>query len=140
MSAATARRVRLFLDANVLVSAAWKEGSRVTSLWQIPSVELITSNLILIECERNLLLPGQSERLAQLLRSVRVIEFQRVPSLASPSRLPEKDRHVLAAAVLARAHYLVTGDFRHFGAWYGRKLAGVRVEPPGSFPRILELN
>lgn len=52
--------------------------------------------------------------------------------------LPQKDQHVLAAAVLARAHYLVTGDRAHFGAWYGSSILGVRVEPPASFPDILQ--
>jgi len=138
VSTPPARRARLFLDANVLVSAAWKDASRVTRLWQIPRVELITSNLVVIECERNLPLPEQAERLAILLRRVRVLEFDQAPSLANLPPLHEKDKHVLAAAVLARAQYLVTGDFKHFGTWFGKSIAGIRVESPGAFPGVLD--
>ena len=135
---ASTRRARLFLDANVLVSAAWKDGSKVLRLWQILGVELVTSNLVIDECERNLPLAEQHRRLAEILRAVRVLEFVRPPALENLPPLPEKDRHVFAAAVLARAEYLVTGDRKHFGAWYGKRIFGVRVEPPASFPAALQ--
>jgi predicted nucleic acid-binding protein len=135
---ASTRRTRLFLDANVLVSAAWKDTSKVRRLWRIPGVDLVTSNFVLEECRRNLPLPEQQKTLAQLLRSVHVFVFPGVPSLENSPPLPEKDRHVLAAAVLARAKFLVTGDRKHFGAWFGRSIHGIRVEPPASFPIILD--
>jgi predicted nucleic acid-binding protein len=138
VSAASSRRARLFLDANVLVSAAWKDESKVRRLWQIPSVELVTSNFVLDECQRNLPLPEQHRRLAQLLRTVRVLVFRTVPSLESSPSLSEKDKHVFAAAVLARATFLVTGDRTHFGAWFGSSILGIRVEPPASFPSVLK--
>lgn len=131
------RRFRLFLDANVLVSAAWKDASKVARLWQIPNVELIASNYVVAECKRNLPHPDQQVRLGEFLLSMRVIDFQKTPVLENPPALPEKDQHVLAAAVLARADFLVTGDRKHFGAWYGTKILGVRVEPPARFPSIL---
>jgi len=134
---ASARRTRLFLDATILVSAAWKSDSKVYRLWQIPGIELVTSNFVIEECQRNLPLPGQLERLVELLRTVRVFVFRQSPVLEDAPPLPQKDRHVLAAAVLARAHYLVTGDRTHFGAWYGSSILGVRVEPAASFPAIL---
>jgi predicted nucleic acid-binding protein len=132
------RRARLFLDANILVSAAWKSDSKVQRLWQIPGVELVTSNFVVEECRRNLPNPGQPERLIELLRAVRVFEFDQSPVLEDAPPLPQKDHHVLAAAVLARAQYLVTGDRTHFGAWYGSCVLGIRVEPPASFPGILQ--
>jgi uncharacterized protein len=128
---------RLFLDANVLVSAAWKDGSKVARIWQIPDVELITSNFVVAECKRNLPRTEQQLRLSRLLLEVRVLEFQKPPALENSPALAEKDRHVLAAAVLSRADFLVTGDRKHFGAWYGTKILGLRVEPPGRFPQIL---
>jgi predicted nucleic acid-binding protein len=134
------RRARLFLDANVLVSAAWKEESKVRRLWQIPGVELVTSNLVLEECQRNLPLTEQHRRLAQLLRNVHVHVFRSVPVLENSPSLPEKDKQVFAAAVLLRATFLVTGDRTHFGAWYGSSILGIRIEPPGSFPAVLKKN
>jgi uncharacterized protein len=132
-----AQGLRLFIDANVLISAAWKDGSKVARLWQIPNVELITSNYVVAECKRNLPYTEQQIRLGQFLLEVRILQFERVPVLQNPPALPEKDQHVLAAAVLSRADFLVTGDRKHFGAWYGTRILGLRVEPPGRFPQIL---
>jgi predicted nucleic acid-binding protein len=131
-------RVRLFLDANVLISAAWKDGSKVCRLWRIEEAELVASNYVVVECKRNLPRADQQERLIKLLAAVRILEFQRSPILENAPPLPEKDQHVLAAAVLSRADFLVTGDRKHFGHWYGATIFGMRVEPPGRFPQVLE--
>jgi predicted nucleic acid-binding protein len=138
VSSSPRRPARLFLDANVLVSAAWKDASKVLRLWQIPNVELVTSNFAVEECQRNLPLLEQHERLARLLLATRVLSFHRPPILQNAPPLAPKGQHVLAAAVLARASFLVTGDRTHFGAWYGSRILGVRVEPPASFPAVLE--
>jgi predicted nucleic acid-binding protein len=137
MSVPPAGRFRLFLDANVLISVAWKNDSKVARVWQIPNIALVTSNYVLMECNRNLPREEQQKRLGQYLISVRVLEFNQMPVLENSPPLPEKDQHVLAAAVMARADFLVTGDRRHFGEWYGDRVLGVRVEPPFSFPQVL---
>jgi predicted nucleic acid-binding protein len=138
MSIPRTRRVRLFLDANVLISAAWKDDSKVARIWHIPDVELVTSNYVVAECRRNLPREEQQKRLRLFLLSVRVLEFQRTPVLENPPSLPVKDQHILAAAVLARADFLVTGDRKHFGSWYGTTVLGLGVEPPARFPQVLE--
>jgi len=128
--------VRLFLDANILISAARKDVSKVTRLWHVPNAELVTSEYVLAECQRNLPAADQQERLARLLLTVRILKFSEAPALPDSILLPEKDQPVLAAAIFARADFLVTGDKRHFGAWYGTTILGVGVEPPA---RMLEL-
>jgi predicted nucleic acid-binding protein len=130
-------RIRLFLDANVLISAAWKEGGKVAQIWQIPGVELVASSYVLAECRRNLPRSEQLVRLDRLLSAVRVLTFEKEPVLENPPELPGKDQPVLAAAVLSRADFLVTGDRRHFGAWFGREILGIRVEPPRRFQTVL---
>lgn len=45
-------------------------------------------------------------------------------------QVPMKDAPILAAAVAAQADMLVTGDRRHFGAFYGLTLKKVRVLTP----------
>jgi len=130
---------RLFLDANVLVSAAWKLGSRLLALWQILNIELVTSDYVVDESRRNLPEQDQQNRLTLLLEQVRVARFSAVPILENaPAELPTKDQPVLAAAVLLRADFLVTGDSRHFGKWYGKEVFGIRVEPPRNFPEVLK--
>jgi len=131
---------RLFLDANILISASWKEGIKVARIWEIPNVELVTSNYVLMECKRNLPKPDQHKRLAAFMSAVRVLEFLVTPVLDDLPPLPEKDQPVLAGAVLARADFLITGDRNHFGAWFGREIRGVRVEPPARFPEVLGMS
>jgi predicted nucleic acid-binding protein len=132
------RRIRLFLDANVLISASWKDNSKVARIWHIAGVELVTSNYVIDECRRNLPRPEQRDRLDDFLSSVRILDFERAPVLEASPPLPAKDQPVLAAAVLSRADFLVTGDRKHFGAWYGTTLLGLRIEPPARFPSVLE--
>jgi uncharacterized protein len=131
------RPFRLFLDANVLVSAAWKPDSKVAQIWAIPNVELITSNYVVEECRRNLPSEEQRTRLREFLAAVRIHEFASNPVLANAPPLPAKDQPVLAAAVLTRSDFLVTGDMKHFGACYGSTLEGVRIERPARFPSVL---
>ena len=138
MTGQASRPIRLFLDANLLISAAWKDGSKVIRIWRIPGVQLLTSEYVLGECGRNLPLPHQQQRLAELLLSVRVIQIPDDAALPRPPLLPQKDQPVLTGAVFARADFLFTGDIRHFGQWYGSTLLGIRIEPPGSFPQILD--
>ncbi len=49
-------------------------------------------------------------------------------------RLPEKDTPVLLAAVGAGTTHLITGDFTHFGLYYGRRITGVLILPPAVYP------
>ena len=137
MSPRESLRVRLFLDANVLVSAAWKGNSKVARIWQIAGVDLVTSSYVVAECRRNLPREEQQIRLTKYLASVRVLDIPGIPVLENPPRLAEKDQPVLAATVLARADFLVTGDRNHFGQWYGSTICGLRLEPPASFPAVL---
>jgi len=120
---------RLFLDANVLFSAAYREGSPLRRLWHRPGAELVTSGYAVLEAERNL--QGEPRaRLGELLKGVRIVGES--PDRPLPGRvvLRAKDVPILAAAVAARATHLITGDRRDFGAYFGEKLAGVLVVPP----------
>jgi uncharacterized protein len=48
-------------------------------------------------------------------------------------KLPDKDRPILLAAIGAGATHLLTGDFRHFGPYYGERIEGVLILPPGEY-------
>lgn len=123
-------RTTLFLDANVLVSAAWKENAETALIWQLDRARLVTSIYVMAEVQRNLPGIAQIERLRGLMTSVEVLIFQNLAEPAETLLLPAKDRPVLAAAVEARAQYLVTGDKKHFGQWFGKTICGVRIEAP----------
>lgn len=129
--------MRLFLDANVVFSAAHTAAGRaqhLVALAQGGGCELLTSAQGLEEARRNLALKsaGYEVRLAAALEVVAVVgEAPReLVVWAAAEGLPSKDAPILAAAVHAGAELLVTGDARDFGRLYGRTLRGVRVITP----------
>lgn len=123
------------LDANVLFSAAYREGSGLARLRTLDGVRLITSGYTAEEARRNLADEAQRDRLAELLRCVELVAEADPRSFADDDRLPEKDRPILRAAIRARATHLLTGDLSHFGPFFGQKLKGVLVLPPGAYLR-----
>ena len=120
---------RLFLDANVLFSATYREEAPLRRLWRLIRVELVTSGYALVEAERHLD-AEQRGRLAELVQEVEIVPD--VPSADFPPgvALRDKDVPILAAAIAARATHLITGDRRDFGALYGEGLGGVLILPP----------
>jgi predicted nucleic acid-binding protein len=130
MRAGAGSDTTLFLDANVLVSAAWKENSEIAQIWQMEGVRLITSSFVMGEVQRNLHQVSQIERLRVLMRSVRICPLEGPTDIDEGIDLPEKDRPVLSGAIQTQADHLVTGDKRHFGPLYGRTIRGVRVTAP----------
>lgn len=127
---------RLFLDANVLFSAAYREDSGLRRLWQLEDCELATSEYAIEEARRNLEGDEGKRRLARLLKGVEIVgEASPGDWIPEPIDLPEKDRPILATAIAAAATHLVTGDLRHFGAYMGQEVGGVRIVRPATFLR-----
>jgi len=126
---------RLFLDANVLFSAAYKMDARVLRLWRLDDVLLYSSRYALEEARFNLADDNQHHRLTALSAK---LQFYEATERALPSGIavPQKDAPILLAAINARAHYLVTGDFRHFGPYFGQTIEGVVVIPPNRYFKI----
>jgi predicted nucleic acid-binding protein len=137
MTSANSPFSTLFLDANVLISAAWKNGSEIALIWSMREAHLITSNYVMGEVQRNLHRVDQIERLRGLMRSVQIVSDERLPDIPEAIALPEKDRPVLAAAVQARADHLVSGDKKHFGPLYGTNIRGVRITAPTELLTVL---
>jgi len=127
---------RLFLDANVLFSAAYAPRSGLLKFWELPQVLLCTSQYALEEARANLSKESQRDRLARLAAS---LQFFDATGVALPTEviLPEKDLPILLAAIASQATHLITGDLRHFGPYFGKKLAGIRVLPPAEYLRNL---
>ena len=44
--------ITLFLDANILISAAWKENSEIAQIWGMERVRLVTSTFVMGEVQR----------------------------------------------------------------------------------------
>ena len=127
---------RVFLDANVLFSAAYAPGNRFLQLWELEGTQLVTSDHALEEARRNL---AEAERQERLQRLVESLDVRKVLGVSLPSplpaevRLPEKDRPIFSATVQARATHLLTGDIGHFGPYFGQTVAGVLIQRPGIY-------
>ncbi|MBI3668042.1 MAG: DNA-binding protein [Acidobacteria bacterium] len=126
---------RLFLDANVLFSAAYRPDAGLLRLWKLKVVELITSAYAMEEARLNLAEKDQRARLESLQRSLRVVAGAADRALPRGVDLPLKEHPILLAAIEARATHLLTGDKEHFGRYFGRMVEGVRIMTPGDYLR-----
>lgn len=121
----------VFLDANVLFSAAYRPGAGLVRLWELRDVRLVTSAYALEEARRNLRDTDQLERLDDLASALNVVTEVADEPLPADVALPSQDQPILRAAIRAGATHLLTGDARHFGAYFGRTVGGARILPPG---------
>jgi len=127
---------RLFLDANVLFSAAYRKEAGVARLWELHGSVLITSDYAVEEARRNLTEAHQRERLAALLDGIEVTRSRTLAhSLRGEVDLPEKDWPILSDALAGGATHLITGDFRHFGPYFGKRILGVLILAPSDYLR-----
>ena len=134
--------MRVFLDANILFSAAKSDGA-VRALLRLlveGGHECWSDAYVVAEARRNLERKGPPalQTLDALLAHVKVTAAAaRAPEARAAIEratawLPEKDRPVLAAAMALRCDVLVTGDRTHFGVGYGRSFGGVTIHSPRS--------
>ncbi len=133
--------LRVFLDANVLFTAAYSPDGLSALLIELGAarrVTLLTSSLAIVEAERNL----EAKRpaaLATLRRGLSAVRIVREPppvdvERLTPPDLSSKDRPLLAAAIVARATHFVTGDLADFGRWMHRPAQlPLRVMTPRQF-------
>src|SRR5437763_1113642 len=123
---------RLFLDANVLFSAAYRPHAGLLDLWKLKTARLCTSPYALEEARINLSEEIQRARLKKLSMRLDLFDAatQKLPQGIS---LPDKDAPIMLAAIEARATHLLTGDLRHFGAYFGKRISGILITPPGEY-------
>jgi len=134
--------MRIFLDANILFSAAKSDGAirRLLALLSGAGHECYADTFVVEEARRNLALkaPGSLPVLDRLLTRIQVAQVKASPAESEAVRsLPEKDRPVLAAAIDLSCQALVTGDRTHFGALYGKTVGGVTIHSPRSLAEAL---
>jgi uncharacterized protein len=125
---------RLFLDANILFSAAYRHDSRMLKIWGLKEVVLCTSRHAIEEARANLEENEQRKRLAQLVLDVEIFEMS-ADRPADGVSLPDKDVPILLAALNARATHLLTGDRHHFGVYMGKTIEGILLQLPAEYLR-----
>jgi hypothetical protein len=124
---------RIFLDANVLFSAAYGSAG-LRTLWDLIRAgrcELLASSHVIEEARRNLS-PQHLLTFQKLERDLKVVPApaQDVPC---PIELPAGDREAFLAALAAGASHFLTGDVGHFGHSFGATVAVVLIQPPGNY-------
>ena len=122
--------MRVFLDANILFSAA-QPHSRMRAFFSVLAahVECVTSPYAVEEARRNLelKLPHALSYLPNLVKRCRLV-FPVARNL--DVKLKAKDLPILGGAVAAEATHLLTGDRQDFGPLFGATIAGVRIVSP----------
>ena len=126
---------RVFLDATVLFSAAYRSDAGLVVLWRRASAALLTSAYAVDEARRNLSGDDQRRRLEALVRTCEIVPSPAAALLPEGLVLPPDDQVIFLAAMAARATHLLTGDRTHFGPYYGRTIAGVLILPPSVYLR-----
>ena len=129
--------MRVFLDANTLFSAAYRDRSELQVFFDLANagvVDLRASAFAIEEGRRNMVLK-RSDRIAAYESLVACLSLPPPPAsehlaIAEEAGLPSKDAPILAAALAADADLLVTGDRTHFGHLYGRSIGRLVVHRP----------
>lgn len=134
--------MRIFLDANVLFSAAKSDGAvrELLALLYRAGHECWVDGYVIEEARRNLgaKSPNSLAVLDRLLSHTRIAKTQpRDAALEAALPLPAKDQPILCAAIRHGCAALVTGDRAHFGALYGRTIHGVIIHSPRSLADAL---
>lgn len=129
--------MRIFLDANILFSAAKSDGAirRLLQLLQAARHTLVADSFVVEEARRNLARKSSGAPLEALEKLLTVVELEPTGTDSTDPApwldwLPPKDKPVLAAAARLGCEALVTGDRTHFETGYGKTFAGVLILSP----------
>ena len=135
------RRWRIFLDTSALIAGIISEAGAARELLRLCEagiVELLLSRQVLTEADRNI-----SEKLPALIPDYHNLLRQLEPVLVDdPSReavceamllIHRNDAPILAAAICAKADFLITWNTRHFQTETVRKAVPFPILTPGEF-------
>ncbi len=130
--------MRVFLDANVLFTAAHNPGGKASLVIELGSKgcwSLLSSRYASEEARRNLVrkFPHCVHRLDEMQTSIRVVGHQ--PTHPYPKGLAAKDQPIFQAALASKATHLLTGDLKDFGAFMNKpdETFGILVQTVAEF-------
>ena len=135
--------MRIFLDANILFSAAKSAGAIRQLLHDLHTDHhvLVADEYVAAEARRNIDAKATGDAAQYLQALLMQIEVSPVlyPAMAQSAVLwlPEKDRPVLMAAMALKCDALITGDRTHFGPGYGKTFDGVTLYSPAQLAQAL---
>ena len=132
-------KLKVFLDSNIVVSAAYseKEKSRSYLFFELQDLNIIKiyiSNLVKFELVHNIKIkkPEKLDFLNELLSKADIIqdvdvyyEFTKI--------LPENDRIILSSAIYHNIDFFITGNTKDFLTFYNKKLKNTLILTPKDF-------
>jgi hypothetical protein len=132
--------MRVFLDANILFSAA-QSHSRMRAFLDVllDRAECLSNDYAIEEARRNLAVkfPEGVKALERLAKQCEIV----LPLAADLEvELPLKDVPILGGAIASRTTHLLTGDERDFGIFWGRTIQGVKIVSPRMLAEELRLS
>lgn len=131
--------MRIFLDANILFSAA-QSHSRMRAFLDVllDRAECLTNQYAIEEARRNLAakFPDGVEALERLAKQCEVVLRLEADLEVE---LPLKDAPILGGAIAGQATHLLTGDERDFGKFWGKTIQGVKIVSPRMMAEELRL-
>lgn len=147
------RRIRLFLDSNVLtggIVSSWGLDKAVLSLCAAKVCRLVLAEAVRDEVEENLLL--HSGRLMLPEAEQLLEDYHRLIRLTSPERVPypaaslvranrslirhEADVPILLSAMASKPDWLLSHNTKHFTSAVAER-TGLRIATPAQFFRTL---
>ena len=147
------RRIRLFLDSNVLtggIVSPWGLDKAALSLCAARLCKLVLAEVVRDEVEENLLL--HAERLSALNADELIERYHRLVKLTGPEiisypaqELVQSSRHlirhaadvpVLLSAMASKPDWLLTHNIKHFTQTVANR-TGLRIATPTEFFRTL---
>ncbi|RPI67710.1 MAG: hypothetical protein EHM43_06805 [Ignavibacteriae bacterium] len=135
--------MKIFLDANILFSAAYTDGAIRALLKMIREEGHVCwiDSVATEEATRNIHIhrPRALQDLEQVIRTcTHSTSLPTYPAQLDIVDLPESDRHILLAAISLRCDRLLTGDKKHFGSLYNRTIHGVTITSPLQLHKVLQ--
>jgi len=125
--------VKLFLDANVLFTAAHNPGGKAAFVIELAGEgywEVVTSSFAIEEARRNLEIkfPETLDAFENLMDGIKVVPA--VFNETCPIELPEKDVPIFLSALVAGCTHLLTGDLKDFGTFMNvpKQTSGILIQ------------
>jgi predicted nucleic acid-binding protein len=147
------RRIRLFLDSNVLtggIISPWGLDKATLSLCAAKVCKLVLAEAVRDEVEQNLLL--HAERLSPRAAGQLIEDYRRLIKLTNPELVPYPDKHlvnssrnlirheadvpVLLSAMAGKPDWLLTHNAKHFTKAVAKRTS-LRIATPAEFFRAL---
>ena len=132
-------KLKVFLDSNVVFSAAYSEKEKSSSyiffeLQNLNIIKIYISNLVKFESIHNIKIkkPEKLDFLNELLSKVYIIEDVDV-YYEFAKNLPENDRIILSSAIYHDIDFFITGNTKDFLTFYNKKLKNTLILTPKDF-------